>query len=229
MPGEGWAHAAWWDCGCPGATSRPQGLERPEPPAFSEGWGLPLPTDTFILQGVRAGGCGGHPLGRGMPLECPSPEESGSSGASRKEGGGQPGGTAKEAGAGQRTLPTPSVSTPSASKHMPAAGLPCSLKGQLSGRKLIIVRGWRLCRAPGSVTQFRAILSLVGATASLPPALPLPRQPDFEMPSSRGRPEAHTRTRAHTRGEGEAPRAPRPRPCSSSPKITGSPSTGTRG
>lgn len=90
---------AWWECGGAGAPSRPRGLERPEAPAFSEGWGRPLPTNTFILQGVGAGGCGGHrgafsqrqALGRGMPLECPGPEESGSSRESRKEGGGWPG------------------------------------------------------------------------------------------------------------------------------------------
>ena len=69
------------------------------------------------------------------------------------------------------------------------------------------------------MTQFRAILSLVGASASLPPALPLPRQPDFEMPSSRGRPETHTRTRAHTPGEGEALRAPPPRPGPAAPPL----------
>lgn len=31
-----------------------------------------------------------------------------------------------------------------ASKNVPAAGLPPSLKGQMSGKKLIIVKGWRL-------------------------------------------------------------------------------------
>ena len=110
---------ASWECGGTGATSRPQGLERPEPPAFSEGWDRPLPTNTFILQGVGAGGCGGHcgafsqrqALGRGMPLECPGPEELGSSGESRKEGGGWPGRDGKGSGGRSAEAPHP-VSRP---------------------------------------------------------------------------------------------------------------------
>lgn len=157
MPGAGaGAPTACWECGGTGATARPQGLEGPEPPAASEGWGRPLPTDTFSLQGAGAGVQGAvrgivepslsaGPWGVACPWSCRVLRSGGAAGpAGRRKATGRAG-TAGEAGAGQWRLPTPSVSTPSASsKHVPAAGLPCSLKGQLSGRKLIIVRSWRL-------------------------------------------------------------------------------------
>lgn len=118
MPGAGaGAPTACWECGGTGATSRPQGLEGPEPPAASEGWGRPLPTDTFSLQGAGAGVRGAvrgivepsqrGALGSGMPLEFPGPEEWGSSGAGRKEEGDRPGGDSRGSGGGSVEAPHP--------------------------------------------------------------------------------------------------------------------------